>query len=191
MSTNPQESCLLNLHAVLPRTRVNGPGVRFGVWMQGCTLGCRGCFNPETHSTEPNEQVAVGDLVERIAAEADEIEGVTISGGEPLQQPRALLELVRGVGDSTDLSVVLFSGYELREIEGMSLGPDILDHVDVLIAGRYEVERRLARGLRGSANQTVHLLTDRYSMEEIEAVPEAEIEIDPSGNVMVSGIDPP
>jgi anaerobic ribonucleoside-triphosphate reductase activating protein len=140
---------------------------------------------------EPNERVAVGDLVERIAGEAGEIEGVTISGGEPLQQAGAVLRLLSGVRESTDLSVVVFSGYELDEIEGMRLGPDILDRVDVLIAGRYEAERRLARGLRGSSNQTVYLLTDRYSLQDIERVSDAEIEIDPSGKVTVSGIDPP
>jgi anaerobic ribonucleoside-triphosphate reductase activating protein len=63
--------------------------------------------------------------------------------------------------------------------------------VDVLIAGRYVQARRLALGLRGSANQTVHLLTARYTLEDIAQVPAAEVWIDAAGTVSISGITPP
>jgi hypothetical protein len=62
--------------------------------------------------------------------------------------------------------------------------------VDVVIAGRYVAAQHLARGLRGSANKTVHLLTDRYTAADLEATPEAEIILRPDGQVFVSGIDP-
>jgi anaerobic ribonucleoside-triphosphate reductase activating protein len=182
---------VLNLHAVLPRSRANGPGVRFTVWFQGCTLGCPGCFNPDTHSTEPRLLTPVNALLDDIAACGNRIDGVSLSGGEPLQQPDGLLALTDGIRNRTDLSVLLFSGYTLPEIDAMPLGPKILRHLDVLIAGRFDVAQRLTRGLRGSDNQRVHLLTDRYTMQEIEAAPSAEVHVAPDGTVTVSGIGPP
>jgi len=130
-------------------------------------------------------------LLERIIAEAPRLDGITLSGGEPLQQPEALLALLSAIRRRTTLSVLLFSGYTLSEIEQMPLGPAILAQVDVLIAGRYVQTRRLARGLRGSANKTVHFFTDCYTLADIEHVPTAEIHIDAAGTIALSGIDLP
>ena len=182
---------MLNLHALVPCSRANGPGRRMVIWFQGCTLGCPGCFNPATHATAPRWQVSSEALVEQIVAGAQHIEGLTISGGEPLKQPAALLQVLSAVRTRTTLSILLFSGYTLPEIRQMPLGPPILAQVDVLIAGRYVQTRHLARGLLGSTNQTVHLLTARYTLEEIERVPLAEVWIDATGNVSLSGIAPP
>ena len=182
---------MLNLHALMPRSHANGPGVRAVIWFQGCTLGCPGCFNPATHASAPQQQIPVAALVERLIADAPAIEGLTISGGEPLQQSEALLRLLSAVRARTTLSVLLFSGYTLSEISQMPLGSAILAQVDVLIAGRYVQTRRLAHGLRGSANKTVHLLSDRYTLEDIERVPPAEVWIDAEGNISISGIAPP
>lgn len=74
----------LRLHAFLPRSRANGPGWRSVVWVQGCSLGCPGCFNPQTHNREEvGEAVEVAEVMQRILAAGTE--GVTVSGGEPLQ----------------------------------------------------------------------------------------------------------
>ena len=74
---------MLNVHAILPRSRANGLGVRTVIWLQGCTLRCPGCFNPGTHSAEPRLLMPEADLLARIIADQHEIEGVSISGGEP------------------------------------------------------------------------------------------------------------
>jgi anaerobic ribonucleoside-triphosphate reductase activating protein len=182
---------MLNLHAIVPCSRANGPGRRLVIWFQGCTLGCPGCFNAATHASEPRLMVSAEELVERMLAAERTIEGITISGGEPLQQPEALLQLLGAVRARTKLSVLLFTGYTLPEIRHLPLGPHILAQVDVLIAGRYVQARRLALGLRGSANQTVHLLTARYTLEDIAQVPAAEVWIDAAGTVSISGITPP
>lgn len=182
---------MLNLHALMPRSHANGPGVRTVIWFQGCTLGCPGCFNPATHAAAAQQLVSVAALIERLIADAPAIEGITMSGGEPLQQPAALLQLLSAARARTTLSVLLLSGYSLSEIRQMPLGPAILAHVDVLIAGRYVQARRLARGLRGSANKAVHLFTDRYTLEDIEHVPAAEVWIDAAGHIAISGIAPP
>ncbi len=179
----------MNLHATEPRSRANGPGVRFVIWFQGCSLGCPGCYNPNTHSAETNERTQVADLVARIAA-TDGIDGVTISGGEPFEQPDALLALVKRLRETTSLSILVFSGFARAEIETMATGPETLDHIDVLIDGRYVAGDRVATNLRGSANQTIHLLTSRYSEADVTATPEAEIRIDAAGRIHLTGVAP-
>lgn len=179
-----------NIHAIEPRSRANGPGTRLVIWFQGCSLGCPGCFNPDTHDGAPRARRAVDALVDEILAQGDAIQGITLSGGEPFDQPAPVLALVQSVRARTGLSILIFSGYALDEIRAMPLGPAILADIDVLVDGRYEAPRRMGRGLRGSANQRIHLLTSRYRVEDVEATPEAEIRIDARGRVVLTGVDP-
>jgi len=182
-------TAVVALHALEPRSRANGPGVRFVVWFQGCNLGCPGCYNPETHEGDAPIQTRTGELAAQIAA-AKGIEGVSISGGEPMQQPEALLELLTILRQTTELSLLVFSGYRRAEVERMALGPAILDQLDVLIDGRFVSTQRLATGLRGSRNQGIVLLSDRYQEAEVAATPPAEIKISASGEVVLTGVDP-
>lgn len=178
----------MRLHAYEARSRANGPGARFVVWFQGCTLGCAGCFNPATHAGEAGREIDVATIVDAMRA-TDGIEGLSLSGGEPLQQPeaaRALLDAARALG----LSTLAFSGYTIDEIRALPGGPAVLDRLDVLIDGRYLPAERLASGLRGSANQRIQLLTDRYQRADVETTPVAEIRIGPTGEVVLTGVDP-
>lgn len=179
---------LIRLHAILPRSRANGPGIRTVIWVQGCTLACPGCFNPLTHPRSSNWVEPVSDLVERLACSPAEIEGVTISGGEPLQQADALNALLQGIRSTTRLSVVLFSGFTRDEIERMPQGATILACTDVLIAGRYMREHHDGRGLRGSANQEVCFLSDRYVPQDLIRVPVSEVVVGRAGLVHFTGV---
>ena len=178
------------IHAIEPRSRANGPGVRFVVWFQGCTLGCPGCFNPATHALAPAAPRTLDDVIAQLtAAAAAGSTGLSLSGGEPLQQPalaRALLDAARALG----LSTLAFSGYTIDEIRALPGGPDVLARLDVLIDGRYLAGERLATGLRGSANQRIHLLTDRHTLADVEATPVAEIRIGKDGAIVLTGVDP-
>jgi len=178
----------LRIHGFAPSSRVNGPGKRAVVWVQGCSLGCPGCFNPATHPRS-GPQVGVDELFERIVA-CDGIEGVTISGGEPLQQWHGVVALLERLRSETMLSTTVFTGYSWGEVSAMPSAARLVPNIDVLVAGRYVSDEHRKTGLRGSANQTVHLLTDRYSLADIDGVPTAELVIDPAGNVTLSGIDP-
>ena len=178
---------MVRVHATEPRSRANGPGARFVVWLQGCTLGCAGCFNPTTHDATAGREVSVAELVTQLAASG--AEGISLSGGEPLQQAAgaaALLSAARALGRST----LAFSGYTIDEIRGLPGGPDVLAPLDVLIDGRYVAGQRLATGLRGSANQQIRLLTNRYSLADVEATPIGEIRIGPTGEIVLTGVDP-
>ncbi len=178
------------MHAFLPRSRANGPGWRAVIWTQGCSLHCPGCFNPATHDPTGGRPVRVAALLRRIRRLGHTIEGVTLSGGEPLEQAEAVLALLEGLHRTTSLSALLFTGYTWDELLARPDAGRWLACVDVVIAGRYAARQRLARGLRGSANQTVHLLTDRYLLSDLEAVPEAEVVLAPDGNLVASGIAP-
>jgi anaerobic ribonucleoside-triphosphate reductase activating protein len=187
----PDQDTTVRIHAFEPRSRANGPGARFVVWFQGCTLGCPGCFNPTTHDAAGGRSVSLDELIGELTrtASSGHIEGISLSGGEPLQQPqaaRALLDAARGLG----LSTLAFSGYTIDEIRARTGGPDVLAQLDVLIDGRYLASDRLASGLRGSANQRIQLLTPRYSRTDVEATPVAEIRIGPTGEVILTGVDP-
>jgi anaerobic ribonucleoside-triphosphate reductase activating protein len=181
---------ILRLHAFLPRSHANGPGVRAVIWFQGCRLGCPGCFNPETHASDSRLTIPAIALAEDLAGQQSEIENITVSGGEPLEQPEGLLQLLTALRMATHLSTVLFSGYTLAETMKMAYGPRIFRLVDVLIAGPFVQARRIARGLRGSANQVVHLLTNRYTARDIANTPPGEVCIDPSGDIYLTGVAP-
>jgi anaerobic ribonucleoside-triphosphate reductase activating protein len=181
---------VLRVHQFLSYSRANGPGVRAVLWVQGCALGCPGCFNPATHPFTGGEVFTVAALFQRLIALGDTIEGLTVSGGGPLQQRRALLALLQRVRWGTGLSVLVFTGFTWDEVQRMPEADTLLGGIDVLIAGRYNQVQRLARDLRGSANKTVHLLSNRYTMDDLQAVPPAEVIITARGEVLVSGIDP-
>jgi anaerobic ribonucleoside-triphosphate reductase activating protein len=175
----------LNLARTLQRSAANGPGERFVLWVQGCPLACPGCWNPDTWAFERRDLRSVEDLAAVILA-TEGIEGVTFTGGEPFAQARALAavaERVRAAG----LSVFVFTGYDLDELtrpEHLAL----LAVTDVVVAGRYvEAERADGLAWRGSANQRVHFLSDRYGPAETEEVAEVEFHLGADGTLTVTG----
>jgi anaerobic ribonucleoside-triphosphate reductase activating protein len=97
---------------------------------------------------------------------------------------------LKAIKTGSDLSILVFSGFSWPEIQHIQRSKEILPWIDVILAGRYQKNLRLARGLIGSANKTAHFLTGRYSLDDLRLVPEAEILIDPDGSVALTGIDP-
>jgi len=178
---------IARVHATEARSRANGPGTRFVIWLQGCSLGCPGCFNPGTHDAAGGEAVEVEALLAQVAATRPH--GLTLSGGEPLEQPEAALALLRGAR-ALGLSTLAFSGFTIDEIRARPLGAEVLAALDVLIDGRYLARERLGAGLRGSTNQRIHLLTPRHTLAEVEATPVAEVRIDARGAVLLTGVAP-
>jgi anaerobic ribonucleoside-triphosphate reductase activating protein len=180
----------IRIHNFLESSYSNGPGKRAVLWLQGCTLNCPGCFNPETHSTSGGSTIAVDALAQRIMSLNGTIEGITITGGEPLQQRRSLDVLLMTLRKATTLSAVLLTGFSWSEIALLPDSESLLASLDVVIAGRFEQQVRLAAGLVGSGNKTIHFLTSRYSAVNFRSIPDAEVIITADGNVMLTGIDP-
>ena len=165
---------LINLHSTIKSSRVNGPGDRFVIWTQGCRKGCKNCYNPETWSHYRNNLIDIDLLVEEIKNSSTT--GVTISGGDPFEQPEELFYLLREI-KQLDLSdgVIVFSGYTIDEIRVREDLRKCLDYIDVLIDGLYIDEKRITNGLAGSSNQEFHFLTDKISRDSINIDQEVEI----------------
>jgi anaerobic ribonucleoside-triphosphate reductase activating protein len=161
----------LAVHKIDELSHRHGPGPRCVVWFHGCSLGCPGCFVPEMHAGEARIELEVEELLRRIQSYRD-IEGVTFTGGEPLEQP-LFADLLRSLRHYSDLSVLVYSGYSLNEIRYLDGGPDVLGQIDVLIDGRYERRKRERGGLLGSSNQRIHLLTGRHELAELRPRPAA------------------
>ncbi len=180
----------INLHDFLARSTENGPGTRAVVWVQGCTLGCSGCFNPATHDTGIRQLVPVKELAAKVLAIPDN-EGVTISGGEPFLQAEALAELGRRMQDA-DLGVLMFSGfsYETLSQSDNPAWKALLEVCDLLIAGPFVQELACSMALRGSSNQTLHYLSERYRGRQAQlehSSNSVEILIDENGQMLVTG----
>lgn len=156
---------VLNVAETCVGTRALGPGLRSVVWVQGCPFNCHGCLAPEWIPDKPARLVSVAELAGELLSNPD-VDGLTLSGGEPMAQAAGLAELIRTLRATRDISVVCFTGFTLPRLRSRppSAGvADLLAQVDVLIDGRYVAARNTGRGLRGSTNQTVHRLTDRLA----------------------------
>jgi anaerobic ribonucleoside-triphosphate reductase activating protein len=126
-------------------------------------------------------------VAEQLLANPHGIEGVSFSGGEPFQQPEALLDLLKRLLHSP-LSKLAFSGYTLPELQQLPLGPEALRRLDVLVAGRYAQALHVGAGLLGSSNQQIHLLTGRCRLEDFSRIPAAEVILHADGRVTLSGM---
>ena len=144
---------MIRVHDVLPRSSIYGPGERWVLWVQGCTLGCKGCWNVETWSRRTGTERTVASLVSELeaAASAGDLEGISLLGGEPLQQAEPVLELIHAAREM-GLSVLLYTGYEPEEYDPTMQACH--DGSDLVIGGRYvEALRDPFLRWRGSSNQ--------------------------------------
>ena len=150
-------------------SKVNGPGERLVIWTQGCSKGCKNCFNPATWKFEGLNILPL-DIIKDIGS----VSGVTISGGDPLEQEDILDLLIPLYNLNLPKGIILFSGYTIDEINNSSLR-ECLNYIDVLIDGRYIDEQRISSGLRGSENQNIIYFSDKIKPEELEIDQEIEI----------------
>lgn len=154
---------LLNVLDLCRSTAALGPGKRYAIWVQGCLKNCPGCGTPEGRSIGINRLIEVAELAEDIL-DQHHIEGITISGGEPFLQAKVLANLVRLIRLHKDMGVIVFTGYYLQELRDLDDHDtnNLLDCIDLLIDGPYVEDMNDNLGLRGSANQTMWYLTERY-----------------------------
>lgn len=148
-----------------------GPGRRIGLWLQGCSIGCPGCVSRDTWAADAGYEIEIADLLKwcrRVAA--DGFDGVTISGGEPFEQPDALAllldELLTWRAELTRaFDILCYSGIPIRRLRAQY--PNVLCRVDALIPEPYVEGRPRGGPWSGSDNQPVVLLTplaqERYA----------------------------
>lgn len=183
----------LRVARTLARTSAEGPGVRYAVWVQGCTIRCDGCFNPHLWAVTGGTPTDPVDLATEVAATSG-IEGVTLLGGEPFEQAPALGEFAALV-QAAGLTVMTFTGLLAEDLRERAAHDDgtrlLLDHTDLLVDGPYVADDPdLARPWVGSTNQRFHFLTDRYAhlADQLTSLPDrVEVRIARNGEVSVNG----
>lgn len=171
-----------------PLTVVEGPGRRTAIWFQGCTLQCENCCNPLMQPVSGGQETGLTELCERIRQSRSD--GLTLLGGEPLDQADELFPLLRELRNCYNGDIMLFTGYTWEQIQTNSLFNKTAGLCDLVIAGPFV--DKLVSGRRrwiGSDNQTVHFVTERMAFLR-NAWPEEKKEIEiiiKDGEILVNG----
>ena len=159
----------LNVAKTLSHSRANGPGVRAVIWVQGCTIGCPGCYNAFTHVHE-QRTLATPDAIAEWVSSLEGIEGVSFSGGEPFEQAMAVRKTVAAIREKNPtLTFFSYSGFDVEVLQ-QSKDEEVtglLNELDMLSAGPYVHSKRQTHLLwRGSSNQKLHYLSRVYRKEQ-------------------------
>jgi len=178
---------VLRIARVLHGTTAEGPGLRTAIWFQGCSIRCDGCINPHLFSPAGGNDMSADDILQD--AMSSSVEGLTLIGGEPFDQPVAGAELARKA-QRLGLGVIAFSGYEYESLRSGGGGTEeFLAAIDLLVDGPYEAGNpEKERALVGSTNQRFIHLSGRYRSYRPEiAANRVDIRILPDGSIDVAG----
>lgn len=183
----------IHIHKYIPISKVEGPGKRFVLWVQGCSIQCKNCFVQHTWKKEEGKEVLLEDLYNDIIKYKDDIEGITVFGGEPFDQSESLFLLLDKIKKTSDLSVMVFSGYTIEHLKKSIniYNNKLLSLCDIFVDGPYiEKLRSTARPWVGSSNQRYFYFTDRYKYLENnnEQVNKLEVRIKKTGEVVINGL---
>ena len=144
----------LRVAGVIEESIVDGPGIRFVLFLQGCRLHCPGCQNPQTWDFDGGTLVPAEEVLDRIKANPL-VHGVTFSGGEPFEQAEALLPLAEAL-KALGYHLMAFSGYTLEQLLLKADSRSLLEKLDLLVDGPFvEAEKSLELRFRGSRNQRI------------------------------------
>ena len=168
-----------------------GPGRRLGIWMQGCSIRCPGCISADTWAAGRGV-VSIADLLLRVGPWLDQADGITISGGEPFDQPDALGALLTAIRDRSRADILVYSGHAREAIE--PIVSNLQGLIDVLISDPYLADAPQTLALRGSDNQRLHCLSPlgeaRFGDYQHAALPGGALDVmfDDDGTVWLAGI---
>ena len=164
---------------------IYGPGKRFVIWVQGCSIQCIGCWNQDLWGFSNGETFQIDDIIAKISA-VPSLEGITLLGGEPLDQASNILKIITKV-KSLGLSVMLYTGYELNEIYSDSLKREIFGLSDIVVSGRFDFTLRdLNLKWRGSSNQVI-TVNNNYLDFFDEQKNEVELHFSDDGRIKIIG----
>lgn len=164
---------MLRVATIVDDTEAEGPGRRFALWVQGCTIRCPSCCNPEMFVADGGSAMAVDEVVARLSR-VPEIEGISVLGGEPFEQAEGVAAVARAAR-ARGLTVMVYSGYTLDELRAQARTRPPVDELiaacDLLVDGRYDRTKPepappIGRRWLGSTNQVMHFLTTAYAAND-------------------------
>lgn len=161
-----------------------GPGKRLLIYLKGCSIHCEGCINQHLWPFEGGTMMSDVDIL--AICEKESLDGITIHGGEPLDQADELLKVVRTIKKSNRTSI-LFTGYQKRELNKVQ--KQVWDGSDIVVAGRFEIKKRNVNlQFRGSTNQRVYSHKGPYHGYKVKGgYTTAILTIDENGEMDVNG----
>ena len=161
-----------------------GPGKRLLIYLKGCSIHCEGCINPHLWSFEGGTKVSAEDVINILYK--NNADGLTLHGGEPLDQADGLLDIVKAVKEE-EKTVILFTGYEKKELNKTQI--KIWNLSDMIVAGRFQLQKRnVFLQFRGSTNQRVYKHKGKYKDYKIkDGYTSAIFTIDENGDMDVNG----
>jgi anaerobic ribonucleoside-triphosphate reductase activating protein len=181
----------INVAGLHPGASCLGPGKRFLLWVQGCLNHCPGCITPKMQPLEDRTWMSVGNLAQYIT-KLTGVEGITVIGGEPFLQAESVAELLFILREK-GFSSMVYTGYTLADIrdQGDESMQKLISCTDILVDGPYRKELDFSQKWRGSENQTIHFLTDKYrgwNWVINSRNRDVEVYIAEKGNFLVLGI---
>lgn len=144
--------------SILHNSLVNGEGIRTVVFFSGCNRGCEDCHNKQLQDFRSGKDMTIDEIVEEILQDKDMIDGVTLSGGDPIFQYFEVLELCKRL-KTHGINIWMYTGATLDEI--CAIYPEVVNCVDVIVDGMYDKSKKID-GLkyRGSYNQNIIYFRD-------------------------------
>lgn len=160
----------MNYHKIEKHSIANGTGIRCVLWVSGCLLHCKGCQNPQTwcfDSGTPFDDNAIQELCN--ALDKPYIQGLTLSGGNPMDNIPEVLNVCRMVKEKfPNKDIWLYSGYTFEQLQQHQPAMSVLEYVDVLVDGPYiEEQRDLTLSWRGSRNQRVINIKETFKQGKV------------------------
>lgn len=166
-----------------------GPGKRLIIWLQGCLQKCNGCCNQTFLPLRRASLISPEDLVQMCVR--GEVEGISLSGGEPFLQAVQLFPLIEQL-KNRGYSIFIWTGYLLEQLRTIADPPEIgeiLRRTDILVDGKFSQDQKSDLVWRGSINQHVYFLSDRYSSDLIEQPPRCHVKFTEQGAWFSGDID--
>lgn len=182
----------IRINSIIENTKVEGPGNRTCIFVQGCLKECKGCNSPQTWDINGGTEYEIEELASKIL-ENKTIEGVTFSGGEPLLQSKVLYKLGLILKEK-DLSIVTFTGFSTDVMEDINDANwnNLLSITDILISEPYIEEEKCTDMIWiGSRNQEYHFLSERYKdlEDKIDSLEnKVEVRLNKDGSIIVNGM---
>ncbi len=173
----------MRVSLVLPNSSIYGPGLRTVVWTQGCSIRCPGCWNDALWDFKGGYKLDAEEIVEEAITNGNL--GITILGGEPLDQVESVKELIN-LSHENDLNLMLYTGYEEEELNEKQRY--CIDNADIVVIGRYVDELRSEELLwRGSTNQRIIWNMDIPEGIDLSERRQVEVRLENNGNFRILG----